>query len=288
MALFQLQGPEVRKVSRKEAETALRERDDIPKSAEVSVTEMDGHWVAAIHVAEFPPPKDGGGESDDSGESTPPKEKSIPPSDDGDNDDGSDDSDGGPSAEHERKDEEHQTREEKQNVGQGKELHEVLTLLHTLFEGLGLPLPGGLGGSPIPGEEGPPAGGPPGPNGPPPGAGGPPSGPHAGPGHPTEQKIQHERALKPGEVPPGSTPVGAPAFASIRTKDGQPHPWAPVLGKKATFETKPERIPESHTVEAVHRELDYLADGTGYKVKQVNITTDANGHRIARALISRR
>jgi NaMN:DMB phosphoribosyltransferase len=69
----------------------------------------------------------------------------------------------------------------------------------------------------------------------------------------------------------------------------KPHPWANVLGKKATFETEPERIPETHTAEAVTAELNYLAQGTGYKVKQVHIEVDpATGHRIARGLLSRR
>jgi hypothetical protein len=62
-----------------------------------------------------------------------------------------------------------------------------------------------------------------------------------------------------------------------------------VIGKKATFETQPERIPETHTADDVRGELSYLAQGTGYKVKQVHIETDPDtGHRVARGLISRR
>src|SRR5438045_2001011 len=146
MGFIFAQGPEVRKVSRKEAEPAIRERDDIPEDAEIAVAELAGHWVAAIHTAEFPPPK-GGGPADADEEAPGPKSEgpddaepseadSEPPSDDG----GSDGppSDGGEGG------------EKKEKGGESHELKLLLDLVTQITEALGIPAPGADLGSPVP------------------------------------------------------------------------------------------------------------------------------------------
>jgi hypothetical protein len=87
--------------------------------------------------------------------------------------------------------------------------------------------------------------------------------------------------LKPGEAPPGSTPIGAPAFASV----ADDHPWKDVLGKKRTFKVD-EPIGDM-TLASVKAELDSLAEGTGYQVKQLIEARNESGQRVASALISR-
>jgi hypothetical protein len=269
-------GPPVSKYSRTQAEEAIKRNPQFPKGAAVTVEELEGRWVAALGIpktAEFPPEK-GGGPADSDEEAPSPKsegpddaEPSEGPDDGGGDDEGSE----GP-PKHEgppgEKGDEH---------GKGGEQHElsqILEALHAITEALGIPL-APLGAGPVPGADGPPSphAGPPGPPGPP-GAGGPPPGP-PGPGG------KGPVPLRPGETPPGGTPVGAPAFSHKIN----PHPWAKLMGAKKSF-TVAERIPEDMPLKQAWAELNELAEGTAYKPRQITEGRSAEGHRIARALIS--
>lgn len=279
MAIYFATGPKTSTMTREAALAAAKESPQFPKDAtDITVEELDGHWVAAIHVADNP----FGGPADETDDAPGPKSEGPgdtkpdegPPKDDDDGSDGlpspDDDSDGPPSPD----------GDEKGKGKAGAELHALLDLLTQIAEALGVPLPGAEDASPVPGEE--PPIGPPGPDAGPPGAGGPPDGP------PAPDKLQHEKALKPGEVPPGQTPVGAPAFSHINPiiARGEKHPWDGLLGVAATFEVE-ERVPEHYSAADVDAELQEVAYGTGLKVKQTQVYTDERtGHRIGKALIS--
>jgi hypothetical protein len=131
-------------------------------------------------------------------------------------------------------------------------------------------------GDPMGGPAGPDAGGPPVP--PPHGHGGPPPG-HGAPGGGPDVSI-HERALKPGEVPPGGTPVGAPAFASVAAD----HPWAHTVGKVPHFRVA-EELGEGQKIEDAEAELQSIASAGGFKVSTVRPLRGENGERIISAVI---
>jgi hypothetical protein len=100
------------------------------------------------------------------------------------------------------------------------QLAQLTDMLTKITDALGLSDPSGM----VPGmDDGavPPPGGPEGP----PGLGGPPGAGPDKPGVGSDNKMHtvHERSLKPGEAPPGTTPVGAPAFASVKVDNN--HPW---------------------------------------------------------------
>lgn len=269
--IYHAKGPQTSAVSKVQAEKELRDHPQFPKTAELEVWEQDGHWLAAWHdsswrTAEFPPAKDEGGDEEE--EAPSPKPEDGGGSEDSGpepfGDDGGEGDEGPP-----KKD------------GEGSEKHEITQLLHLVTQmatALGIvPGPGAMEG-PAPGAEGPMPPGPP---------GGPPHGPHGGPAAP-DQTVQHQRALKPGEAPPGTTPVGAPAFASTVADT---HPWKGMIGKAASFVVE-HQIPENVTLSSVDLELQRLAYNTrcselpeGFKVKQVG-ETRVEGQRVARALIS--
>jgi hypothetical protein len=115
----------------------------------------------------------------------------------------------------------------------------ILPILEAIAEKLGIGKPDALEDPLAPGPDGPPDG-PPGPPAGPPGHKGPP------PGHP----------LKPGEAPPGSTPIGTPAFASVQEMAG--------VIPSFTASTK-----EPITVKQAKHELEEEY-GPYYKVKQAS------------------
>lgn len=274
MAIYFATGPKVETMTREAALAAAKESPQFPKDADdITIEELDGHWVAAIHVADNP----FGGPADETSDAPGPKSEGPgdtkpddgpPKDDDGDSDDGG--SDDGPPH-----------KEPDGDEGKGGEKHEIgalLDLVTQIATALGIQPPGAEGGM-VPGEE--PPMGPPGPDA------GPPAPPGAG-GPPAPDKLQHEKALKPGEVPPGQTPVGAPAFSHINPiiARGEKHPWEPLIGVAATFEVE-ERVPDHYAAADVDEELREVAYGTGFKVKQTQVYTDEKtGHRIAKALIS--
>jgi len=270
MSIVFATGPKVGTMTREAAVEAAKTSPQFPRGADdITVEELDGHWVAAIHVADNP----FGGPADQTDDAPGPKSEGPgdtapddgPPKDDGDPNAEPDGDEGPP------KDDEHKDDKDK-----GSESHKVdalFDIVQQIAVALGIPDLSGGAESPIPGEE--PQEGPPGPDaGAPPGADAPPA-PH------------EEKSLKPGEVPPGGTPVGAPAFAStnpIIARGGQ-HPWEGLIGVAATFEVE-ERVPGYFSAADVDEELREIAYGTGFKVKQARVETDKNGHRIAKALIS--
>lgn len=280
-----LQGPLVSEFSRQAVEDGLRHHPKIAKGAAYALHTVEGRYVAAIALEsdaneglfggpadqseESPGPKSIGpddttpdlDDGSENGPDSPSEAEPGPPTDgpDGDADDGSDD--GGDKKE-------------------SKEEH-ILKLLDVIVKALGIDPEGGagpeggddLGVSPL---------GPGGPDGdvppPPPGLGTPT--PHGNDSN--EQRIIHEKALKPGEVPPGGTPVGAPAFSHVR----EDHPWKRTAGVVASFST--ESVIGNRPLSQVYDELLVLANevGGGYKVKKLEEGVDNNGNRIARALIS--
>lgn len=174
-------------------------------------------WVAEVlepKTAEFPPGEDEGGGSD-----TPPKDdkpKDDAPSDDEGSSDGPPGADGPPTP----GDKPGEDKGPEAGKGNTEEqiLHVLTQLLHAVQGGGTLNGPGpddALGPDPLAGGGPPPPKGPAGPPGPP-GAGGPP-GAKAPKGPP---------AMKPGMTPPGGTPVGAPAFASVTAAGAPVNPAA--------------------------------------------------------------
>jgi hypothetical protein len=254
-----IQGPHTAKVSKAVAEEQLTKHPAFPKGATYRLEELEGRWIAAISaVKEAAPPAfaEGGGDTDSPPTSDGPP---GPPTDDGTAEDVSE------AEEPKGEDGEDKKGEDgKEPKGEGAELKQVLHMLTTLMDALGLS-PQGPEDSPVPGPDGAVP--------PPPGAPGEPA-----PGQDGKTHTVHERALKPGEAPPGTTPVGSPSFAST-------HPWADVLGKKRSF-TVQEEI-GSQDISTVAHELSALCSGTGYEVKQLREGTADGNKRVARAIIAK-
>jgi hypothetical protein len=270
-------GPPTKDVTREVAEQALRAHPQFPKNASVALDEVEGVWVAAIAIedstktaAPFPPSGDGGSNTDDGGSSGPPAP-----------DAGSDDADSGEGPPSDEEGPPKEDKPEKGEKGLEHQIHALTEMVHTIVEALGLapsPADSMMPGADMPGA-GPPGG--------PPGAGGPP-GPHAGgPGQGAgpdgQQHIVHERAMKPGMAQPGSTPVGAPAFASV----ADDHPWKEVIAQGVEEFEAEEVISDEESLAAVQAEIDQLAAGTGYKLKGLKDARNENGQRVAHVRIGR-
>lgn len=260
-----VKGPPVSKVSKVEAETQLQRHPAFPKGASYTLDEVEGRWIAAFATTKqaappFAPSEEGPPSGPPSGppgpegldgppapeESGPLSDEGKPPSDEG--------------------------KPGEKKPGKGGEqaaIQHLTQLVETLVNALGL---GGPEGSPVPGPDDIP---------PPPHPGGPPVAP-AGPGSDDKQHVVHERSLKPGEAAPGSTPVGAPSFASVR----EDHPWREVVGKVRTFRLS-EAISEEDSMAAIANELHTLANEVGYRIEQLHESRDESGHRIAKALVVR-
>jgi hypothetical protein len=261
-----------------------------------SIKRQGTSWVATIleKVAEFPPPK----EKPEGGEEAPDMPEDEGAEDDADGEDGGGEEkpDGPPFGDGEGGDE---GKDEKK----GGE-HEVLGLLHQIFQGL---LDAGIVQPPmhdkmVPGNE-PTPDGPPGPPPGPPGAGGP-------------QRMQPGKMpskLKPGEVLPTQTPVGAPAFSSVQKEamapcptcggqtmpDGScpacetqggvpappaipgsqpgPSPMHPMIGKQATFTVESD-VTSMKPSEA-HSHLASEFGQHGYKVKELQYDSESQKYR---------
>lgn len=203
-------------------------------------------WVATLlepKKAEFPP------KADDSSDDAPPFEKEDEGGDSEDPGDGSS-PDGPPS------DDGAGEGPPKEEKGEKGELHAVLDILAQIADKLGIMPPG----APMaPGAEDPMAPPPP----------GPPPGPPGG-GHPANE-ILHRTKLKPGETPPGGTPVGAPAFASTD------------LSRLASFDAFDDTPGKS--IKQAHAELTAAYGPHGFVVRQIKRVE--NGQRLA-AKLSRR
>lgn len=277
MAIIFATGPKVTTMTREAAIQAAKESPQFPQGADdITVEELDGHWVAAIHVADSP----FGGPADETSDAPGPKSEGPGDTKPDISEDVKDEAaEEGESPEHEQKEKEEGDTDD-DGKSKGGESHKIDALFDAVQKILvALGIPDTEGESPIPGEE--PVEGPPGPEGPPGGA----------PGPEKPEEVHHEKALKPGEVPPGGTPVGAPAFSSTKHPNpiiarGEKHPWEGLIGVAATFEVE-ERVPDHYSAADVDAELQEVAYGTGFKVKQAKVWTDeATGHRYAKALIS--
>ena len=255
-----IKGPPVARITRTAAEAKLKEMPEVANATSYNLREIEGIWVAAVTV-----PKVAG---DLTKESAPPP--FAPPEADAPAEDGPapDDGAGADNADGEPKPSDEGDGEGGEEKGGEKSLeHQVEALTHmlgTLMEALGLGDPGAEG--PM-GHEGEP--GPPGPDM---------GGPDAGAGPPDKHHQIHERAMKPGEAPPGTTPIGSPAFASVQPD----HPWAGVIGKKRTF-TLEEPIGD-RTMASVREELNQIAAGTGYSIKRAKEGVKDN-IRVARVIV---
>jgi hypothetical protein len=266
MELKIVTGPPSAKVSKGEALTKLRRNPQFPKNASVEIEEVEGRWVAAIvtQSGPFPPSEDGPFEAPEP--SDPPEAEESPESESPSDEFGEE-----KPKEKSEKSEDSKEKGESGEKGLEAQVHHLVEMLTKITDALGLS--DSPGDSPIPGPDAS--------HELPPGADHNPAVPGAqGPDNKTH--TVHERALKPGESPPGTTPIGAPAFSHVR----EDHPWKEILGKKRTFKLE-EPIGDTKLAD-VHRELNALAEETGeYRVAQLQETVDTSGQRIARALISR-
>lgn len=276
-------GPPTSKVSKAQAEEGLKNHKYFPKGASYKINEAGGRWIAAIVASE--PPQFGGDDSSDD------KPKDDAPfggsSDDNSSSDSSDDSSSDDSSNDEPKDDKPSSEEgPKEDSSKGGELGEIKDMLQTLFTALGIDPAGDAGLGPDapshddplgPGADAPPVEMPPEPSG---GEGiGTPSSPGGA------KHIVHEHALKPGETPPGGTPIGAPSFSSVN-KIAADHPWAEMAAKGFNEFVVQERIGAAPLAE-IHAELEEYARTAGYRVKQLNQSNDSEGHRIAKAVIGK-
>lgn len=143
------------------------------------------------------------------------------------------------------------------------DLNKIMDLVTQIAQAVGVS-PEGLG------SDGPPAG--PeghGPHGPGPG-GDPASLPEAGPAH--DQTVDMGNNVKQiihRKAPPGATPVGSSAFASV--------------GKVASFQVEE---PTNLTLAAAKAEIEDIYGSHGYRVKKIAEASDSNGNRTVRALVS--
>jgi hypothetical protein len=223
-------------------------------------------WVATLlepHTAEFPP-----------GAGGPPDEEAGPPTDGppkaekSESGDGDKDSKGSP-------DDKKGDGPPEGDKGPSGEMAMVMDLLSAIADKLGI-VPGmapGAADGPVPGEAPPPPPGPPAPpmGGPP--MGGPP-GMGAGPHGAGKQEIIHKTKLKPGDTPPGVTPIGAPAFSSVDTAQ---------LQRMASFDAFDDTPNKS--IKQAKDELEAIYGPHGFKVRQIKRVE--GGTRLA-AKLSRR
>ena len=245
-------GPLTEGFSREAAAQKLESLPGFPENATYEIYEAEGRYYAAVawpkEAAPFPP-------SDDSESSGPPSdesgsEESGPPSDDSDSksDEGEE-----PSSEGAPKE------DGKGEKGEAHLLAQVFDMLTKITDALGLSDPSGM----VPGADGGPMGGPPGPphGAPAPGDSDPSTPGKQGP----DGKIHtvHERSLKPGEAPPGTTPVGAPAFASVQVEEG--HPWKEAI-EAGVKEFEVESPIGDRSISSVAAELKGLAEPYGLVV----------------------
>lgn len=252
-----IKGPPVARMSRTAAEKKLQEHPAMKDVESFELRDVEGTWVAAVVLSKeaskhsapppFAPPEeapvDGPPTDGPPSEEGPPEEG--PPADEGD--------------------EEKPKGEEKGEGKKGLE-HQVEALTHMLtklMDALGLSDPAGPEG-PM-GHEGDPSA--------PPMEGAPDTAGSDGKTH-----TVHERALKPGEAPPGTLPVGSPTFASVQPN----HPWKDYVGVKRSF-TLEEPIGD-RTMASVRDELNTIAKGTGYSIKRAKEGL-RDGVRVARVIV---
>lgn len=243
MSIKIITGPKTSKVSKDEAIEALKSNPNFPKEASFSVEDVEGRWVAAFEAAAPP---------DFEVEEVSVDEDTLDDSssDDSDDSDGfSIDSEDGPES-------------EDSEDSETSQLDAIKNTLDSICQALGVdPESGGVDGlDDIPGiaEEAP---------------------PEAAPNE--AQRIIHEKSMGPGDVPPGGTPLGAPAFASV--SDDNPWKKAAIDGVEE-FPVK-EKI-GSTPLNSVRQELKQYAEEIGYRVAQLDVSS-TDGIRVASAIIQK-
>lgn len=255
------------RLSKEEARDSLLRQFEGSEVLELS--RRGDKWVASLlmpHKAEFPPSKD-----DDSGDSSSSEEKPKKDSEgssDGDSGDGPPKADKPPTADGESP------------AGPGgpnieHAVAELTQLVHAIADSMGIMPPPA-----VPGADDPMGGGM-GPGGPPPGPGGhhAPMGPEGGGGHHMPggdgpQEIVHKTKLRPGETPPGVTPIGAPAFSHVQSSQ---------LQRMASFDAFDDTPQKS--IKEAKEELEALYGPYGFKVRQIKRVE--NGSRLAAKLTRR-
>lgn len=259
-------------LSQEEALKQLYDHPQYPKGARVAAIDKTANgWEAKLEIlkqAEVPfPPK---GDNDDS--EAPPK-PAGPDTDDEPKDEGDTPDDNGvPGEEDEGKPGE---GEEGKKPSVEDQLLDLSTIVHQIAEAVGV--------SPHGGEEGPPHGpeGPLGPHAGPPGV--PPGGPPAGPGGPPAPaaggKPPVRPPMRPGMAPPGTTPVGAPSFASLSADENK-------LASAAADFVVSNQTDEPLT--ACQAQIEEKWGPAGFQVKRIFAGKDEEGKRVVRAKISRR
>ena len=236
---------------------ALQQLESHPQfkkgSVIVSMKQEKGKWVATIHEPvtqtkeaappPFAPPSEDGPPSDDSAPSE--SKDDAPKKEEGESED----------------------KPKKEEGGEKASLDSVMHLLTDIAKAVGVPVGG-------PGPEGPGPEGPLGPGGPdspplPPEGGAPHDETSPVPGEPNTKQIIHRKA------PPGATPVGAPAFASVQEKTAAP--------KVASFEVEE---PFDGTIKEAMTEIESVYGPYGYKVKKIREARNEQGQRVIRARVS--
>jgi hypothetical protein len=143
-------------------------------------------------------------------------------------------------------------------------LSQIFDMMTKMTDALGLSDPSG----PVPGmDEGPAPDGPP----------APPSG-KPGVDASGKQHVVHERSLKPGEAPPGTTPIGSPSFAHVKG-----HPWEEDI-RQGAKEILLEDVQGDDSIGVIASELRGLAEPVGYRVEQIT-PFDRGGVRHVRAKV---
>jgi hypothetical protein len=93
-----------------------------------------------------------------------------------------------------------------------------------------------------------------------------------------KQHVVHERSLKPGEAPPGTTPIGSPSFAHVKG-----HPWEEDI-RQGAKEILLEDVQGDDSIGVIASELRGLAEPVGYRVEQIT-PFDRGGVRHVRAKV---
>jgi len=258
-------GPLTSEMQRADAERTLRTHPAIQKGAAYALEQMDGRWVAAIVHMSAPAPFAGGGPADADEES--PGPKSYGP-DDAEPSEGEDmdDSDEGDAPEGPPDLEDKSKKKKKKGDKNDKK---ILELLEAIVMALGIAPPSVA--SPDNSSDG--------------------DLPPGVPPLPSDDKkrnnssdqnmhIYHDRVTKPGETPPGGTPIGAPAFASIRAD----HPWSHVANKAASFFVEEKVGDES--LSKIRKELSSLSKEIGYRLASLKEIVDDDGDRAVIGVIT--
>lgn len=241
------------RLAQETAEAQLKRHPNFkPGTKIVDMTQDKGRWVAELHEPKVAAPPFATDDTD-----SPVSDTDTSPKPSGDSEDKSE----------KKKDNDNKDNE----TGEKISIEKVFDLVQQIATAVGVaPTPDALPGGPDDlGLEGPPPAD--GPHGPPHSDGSLPQSPHdetsSVPGSPDTKQIIHRKA------PPGATPVGAPAFASV----SQP--------KVASFDVA-EVVPNDMPISEIKQEILAQYGQYGYQIKNMGETRDAEGNRVVAAKLS--